>query len=78
MSGRVAAKNRLGFWYLWGADHVFPRHRQRGDVHGDAAVHVERPDQEEAAPAHDGPAQNHSGSEHGTVRSHQVASKEKH
>lgn len=33
---------------------MLPRHRQCGDVHGDAAVHVERPDEEEAAPAHDG------------------------
>jgi len=35
---------------------VFPGHRQGGDVHGDAAVHVESPDEEEAAPAHDGSA----------------------
>lgn len=46
------------FRYLWGADHVFARHRQRGDVHGDAAIHVERPDQEETPSAHDGSAQN--------------------
>lgn len=39
--------------YLWSADHVFPRYRQRGDVHGDAAIHVERPDQEETATTHD-------------------------
>lgn len=37
------------YLYLWGAHHVFSRHRQRGDVHGDAAIHVERPDQEETA-----------------------------
>lgn len=46
------------FWYLWGADHVLARHGQRRDVHGDAAVHVERPDQEETPTAHDGSAQN--------------------
>lgn len=39
--------------YLWSADHVFSRHRQGGDVHGDAAVHVECPNQEEAASTHD-------------------------
>lgn len=32
---------------------MFPRHRQRGDVHGDAAIHVESPDQEETAAADD-------------------------
>lgn len=37
--------------YLWGADHVFSRNGQGGDVHGDAAVHVESPDQEETATA---------------------------
>jgi len=35
---------------------VFARHRQRGDVHGDAAVHVERPDEEETPASHDGSA----------------------
>lgn len=32
---------------------MFSRHRQGGDVHGDAAVHVESPDQEETATTHD-------------------------
>lgn len=36
---------------------MFPRHRQRGDVHGDAAVHVERPDQEETPAPDDGSAE---------------------
>lgn len=40
---------------------MFSRHRQRGDVHGDAAIHVERPDQEETAPAHDGPEETNTG-----------------
>lgn len=33
---------------------MLPRHRQGGDIHGDAAVHVERPDQEETAATDDG------------------------
>lgn len=37
---------------------MLPRYRQCGDVHGDAAVHVERANQEETAAAHDGPGGN--------------------
>lgn len=33
--------------YLWGAFEVHPWNRQSGDVHGDATVKVERPDDEE-------------------------------
>ncbi len=33
---------------------MFPRHRQRGDVHGEAAIHVESPDEEETATTNDG------------------------
>lgn len=33
---------------------MFPGHGQGGDVHGDAAVHVECPDQEETAATDDG------------------------
>ena len=46
-------------WYLWSADHVLPRYRQRGDVHGDAAIHVERPDQEETATSNYRSAERH-------------------
>lgn len=44
---------RACMWYLRGAFEVHSRHRQRGDVHGDAAVQIERPHDEEEAPADD-------------------------
>lgn len=49
--GCVDARVRACMWYLRGAFEVHSRHRQRGDVHGDAAVQIERPHDEEEAPA---------------------------
>lgn len=33
---------------------MFSRHRQSGDVHCNAAIHVDSPDEEEAATTHNG------------------------
>lgn len=38
---------------------MFSRYRQGGDVHGDAAIHVESPDQEETATTNYSSAEKH-------------------